>query len=119
MSADRELLEWAAKAAGMLVLLDGAKWPKEKVGWFFNQVGGNPPALYDRASLVAMWAPLTDDGDLLRLARAAKINIDYDDCCAWRRGAGGPLYQEFWGGECGDEAHAILAVAAAIGKAMP
>lgn len=75
---DRELLELAAKAAGMLVLQEGETWPRERVGWFFNQVGGHPPALYDRASdHVPRWAPLTDDGDALRLAVKLHINIEH------------------------------------------
>jgi hypothetical protein len=65
----RELLELAGKAVGMRVLKDGEDWPRENVGWFFNQVGNHPPALYDRATMTRdMWRPLTDDGDALRLA---------------------------------------------------
>ena len=80
--ADREMLESAAKAAGMYVLAEGVTWPDEKVGWFFNQVGSNPPALYDRSTLTrTIWAPLTDDGDALRLAVKLELLPDlwWDD----------------------------------------
>lgn len=70
----RELLEAAARAVGMRVLADGEKWPFENVGWFFSQVGGNPPALYNRAD-GACWSPLTDDGDALRLAVRLGLEI--------------------------------------------
>lgn len=73
---DRELLELAAKSAGMPVLAEGMEWPQEKVGWFFNQVGTNPPALYGRASN-GVWAPITDDADAFRLAIKLKINIQF------------------------------------------
>jgi hypothetical protein len=111
MSADRELLELAAKAAGYrtvgtIVNLDG-----DVVGLTCKDPGKNLPRF--------CFSPLTDDGDRLRLARQLGINIDFSDCCAWKRLPGGGLIQEFWGGDCGDEAHAVLSVAAQIGKAMP
>jgi hypothetical protein len=120
MSADREWLELAAKAVGMVVLADGVEWPRENTGWFFNQVGDNPPALYDRASnTLAKWAPLTDDGDRYRLIRDLKLSVDFSDCCVWKRMPNGSLIQEYWGGECGDEAHAVLRAAAELAKAKP
>lgn len=58
MSTDRELLELAAKAAGI-----------EIVGWYENDsiiyAGVEPGA----------WNPLTDDGDALRLAVQLHISI--------------------------------------------
>ncbi|KAF0844372.1 hypothetical protein FNL37_1816 [Methylovorus glucosotrophus] len=56
---DREMLEWAAKAAGLPVVFDG-HLPKLKVG------GGKIGAWRN-------WNPLEDDGDALRLA--VKLNI--------------------------------------------
>ena len=98
---DRELLERAAEAIGMYVLHERAEWPRENVGWFFNQVGGHPPALYDRANNLKGWFPLTDDGDALRLAVKRGVfwrpefahflslerfsAQDKDDCHAYRR----------------------------------
>lgn len=66
MRTDRELLELAAKAAGMYVLTK-KPWPAGEEGWFFNQVGDQPPALYNRRNLT-IWSPFADDGDALRLA---------------------------------------------------
>ena len=60
---DRELLEAAAKAAGMLgEWLDG-------MGWL--EYPGCP----------RFWNPLTDDGDALRLAVKLQFNVcHYGDC---------------------------------------
>jgi hypothetical protein len=49
-NTDRELLELAAKAAGIALHL-----PTENGAWLENEVG-------------VRWNPLTDDGDALRLA---------------------------------------------------
>lgn len=66
---DRELLELAAKAAGMFVL--PKPWP-EVDGWFFC-VHHDKPAMHFRKlgnphAYSEPWMPLTDDGDALRLA---------------------------------------------------
>jgi hypothetical protein len=92
VNQDRELLELAAKAAGM-----------------------EPPLFWDDGLPIYQWNPLTNDGDALRLA--VKLDIfasprffhfrglerfgrqDDDDCAATRR--------------------AITRAAAEIGKAMP
>lgn len=76
MMDDRTMLELAARAAGMHVLPEGKPWPDDNVGWFFNQVGSNPPALYNRATRTqGMWAPLNDDGDALRLAVKLRLEV--------------------------------------------
>lgn len=63
--SDRELLELAARAAGIKI----------------NQVTGDGiiwhevPSIFEQgATALAIWDPLTDDGDALRLA--VKLNID-------------------------------------------
>lgn len=67
MSADRELLELAAKAAGINLWWDGES-PKELVHhWSGNPEDGGEERDYP-------WNPLTDDGDALRLA--AKLGMD-------------------------------------------
>lgn len=60
---DRELLELAAKAAGI-----------ELKGW--TRISGDEDAVigYDAYS-VETWNPLTDDGDALRLSNKLRINI--------------------------------------------
>lgn len=124
MSTDRELLELAAKAVGMHVLVEGKPWPKEKIGWFFNQVGDNPPVLYDRASpSLAAWAPLTDDGDALRLALKLDIGITFEASGSVMAGIseGGSWVADE---DIGDDKaratrRAIVRAAALSGKAMP
>lgn len=98
---DRELLEAAAKAAGHYL--------EFQEGW-----NGMPDLAHINGNV---WAPLTDDGDRYRLARKLDINIDFAECHASHRTTSGVLILEFWDGDHGDEAHAILRVAAAIGSA--
>lgn len=59
MKTDRELLELAAKAAGM----DGAKY-QEPEQWFETRYGLTQ-AMYHEST--GYWSPLEDDGDALRL----------------------------------------------------
>lgn len=61
MSTDRELLELAAKAAG----IDVAYWVSNPGGEFFVLADDGPE-----------WNPLTDDGDALRLA----VRLDFAVC---------------------------------------
>lgn len=103
---DRKLLELAAKAAGSAVELRGESYIR-----ILSDDGG--------MFLFTSWNPLTDEGDRYRLIRKLDISVDSQDCCAWKRLPFGDLIQEFWGGDCGDEPHAVLRAAAAIGKAMP
>lgn len=64
--SDRELLELAAKAAGM----DGATY-QEPESWFETRYGMSQ-AIYHKST--GYWNPLEDDGDALRLA--VKLRID-------------------------------------------
>lgn len=59
---DRELLEAAAKAAGITLHQHG--WNGER-------------HLYVTKGVPTQWNPLTDDGDALRLAVKLKINIEH------------------------------------------
>lgn len=59
MENDRELLEYAAKAAGYKMT------PERFVGDYWIKDG------------CAVWNPLTDDGDALRLMVKLKINVEY------------------------------------------
>ena len=60
MNNDRELLELAAKAAG---ILDELEWFEEPYGNCWVQGSRE-------------WNPLTDDGDALRLAVKLRLNIE-------------------------------------------
>ena len=66
--SDRKLLELAAKAAGME--LDYTIRPDKKA---FYHSERNALALVDGG----WFAPLTDDGDALRLAVKLRIDVDY------------------------------------------
>lgn len=107
---DRELLEFAAKAAG----IDG----------FCVDAGIN----IGSNETPAIWNPLTDDGDALRLAAALDIDLEFQ--CpgveAYRshnhpsyEGRGVPCFTENSGDVRADARRAIVRAAAEIGKAMP
>jgi hypothetical protein len=62
---DRELLEWAAKAAGIDL------WPEDVfTNGLTRKVSPNG---------IRCWNPLTDDGDALRLAVKLSMQIDFAD----------------------------------------
>jgi hypothetical protein len=61
---DRELLEAAARAAGMNVL--SVPWPRKPDGWFWCDVGPRGPGL-NRTPSTEFWNALIDDGDAFRL----------------------------------------------------
>lgn len=65
MKTDRELLELAAKAAGVEIEYWAGECPRVRSGFPVD------------------WNPLTDDGDALRLAVALHfdVDIDYDGAC--------------------------------------
>ena len=71
MSNEHQLLELAAKAAGIRydaeksTPVEGRKWWGLWLSFF------DEPGEFDRRH----WNPLTDDGDALRLASALKLNI--------------------------------------------
>lgn len=93
MKTDRELLELAAKAAGIKIerRADGRTFRKEK-GFPFS------------------WNPLDDDGDALRLLHIIYRKSNVDD---WIR-----IYDNLWGGSLEDTRRAIVRAAAAIGEGM-
>jgi len=105
----RHLLLMAAKAAGIPVpkLNTPCAGIDERGIYTDSAADGRRPEY---------WNPLNDDAQLMQLARELKISIDYHDCYAWHRFANGDLIQEFWGGECGTEAEAIMRAAALIGE---
>jgi hypothetical protein len=69
---DRELLEAAAKAAGINYDPEASK-PHPKSGAFFGLwlIFDREPSEYDRRR----WNPLTDDGDALRLAVRLRMDV--------------------------------------------
>ena len=118
---DRELLELAAKANGIV-----GEWVEGYgSGDYYYQ--GNSDGIYYEHSLggYSVWNPLTDDGDALRLAVALPSCIVIDGEMKWcgvhMPGERGKY--DFGEGFEGDPAaatrRAIVRAAAAIGKAMP
>jgi hypothetical protein len=110
---DRELLELAAKAAGLDVVPDICSdllWVREKP----NDLSG------------LIWNPLTDDGDALRLAVKLRMSLDHFE--QTRETLARPCYSDEPTGQCfWDDANAdpyaatrraIVRAAAAIGRAM-
>lgn len=98
---DRELLELAAKAAGI-------KHP-----------GGehciNGPAVWDCDAL-RWWRPLTDDGDALRLAVKLKLIVEVGSC--WLSKYGPVFGEDVLPDPLSATRRAIVRAAAEIGRAM-
>ncbi len=93
---DRELLKFAAKAAG--------EWPSPEP---FEHV-------LDR------WNPLTDDGDALRLAVKLRMNVHLDSNMVDVDPDGVLWFSEAYGTDpLAATRRAITRAAAEIGKAMP
>lgn len=106
---DRELLELAAKAAGIehpggehSVENDGRLWDCKELRW---------------------WNPLTDDGDALRLAVKLKICIYSNNCVRvdyvrtdWIPTI--PIYEEFGDDPYAATRRAIVRAAAEIGRGL-
>lgn len=97
---DRELLEFAAKAAG--IPLDYTIRPDGKA---FYHSDRNALALADGG----WFAPLTDDGDALRLA--VKLRINFSDSALWLLHNEQTHYDP-----CAATRGVIVRAAAAIGK---
>lgn len=109
---DRELLELAAKAAGIEI----RPHPNAKATKTLLFISGGKN-----------WNPLTDDGDALRLAVKLRIHLaDFPDTVVPSRGVGwqqGQAHCSLWEPE-GSNAEAatrraITRAAAEVGKAMP
>ena len=105
MTTDRELLELAAKAAGL------------RVRTWDGHSGAMCATDDDRHGL--MWMPLTDDGDALRLAVKTGEPFVVRSRCVTTMGG---LMEDFDPAVSGDDLRAtrraIVRAAAAIGKAM-
>jgi len=108
---NRELLELAAKAAGI------------ELCWVQNEDGIECSALPGVIPWI-LWNPLTDDGDALRLA--VKLLIAIDPCDTWCIGAGATIVfngdsvdicePQDGGDLCTATRRAIVRAAAEIGK---
>lgn len=105
MGTDRELLELAARAAGIEITLD----VKSELGVF----------LADECAACRLWNPLEDDGDALRLAVKLRIDLrfckDDVDACSDLIGC---IAAPYGNDEQGGTRRAIVRAAAEIGKTM-
>lgn len=123
---DRELLELAAKAAGINLWWDGDS-PKELVHhWSGNPEDGGEERDYP-------WNPLSDDGDALRLAVKLALSIVREEefvqgeriptvevIGEWRKDDSRLcVMQSLDAHPCIATRRAIVRAAAEIGKAMP
>lgn len=109
---DRELLEFAAKAAGIEIDWDGGR------ALVVQMFRGHLKNWVD-------WDPLTDDGDALRLAVKLRLTIYHDELAViikhkrysweWM----GEMVSEDGGDRNSATRRAIVRAAAEIGKAMP
>jgi hypothetical protein len=108
--SDRELLELAAKAAG---------YTCDFLAW-----GSGVVNVYDAAGKHAVWNPLTDDGDALRLAVKLAIAIYPPEEQGRSATANPPGHDAPWINEPAGTDHyaatrrAIVRAAAAIGQAQ-
>ena len=105
---DRELLEAAAKAAGILIYFDD-------VGQCCQRVPGDQLSTY-------LWEPLEDDGDALRLAVKLNITVSNSEqqkhACASSIKVSGICLNTHNGNPYAATRRAIVRAAAEIGKAM-
>jgi len=128
---DRELLELAARAAGMVIL--ERPWNDED-GWFFCEHHGQP-AMHFRTfgkpyHCSKPWLPLTDDGDALRLAVRLRIaptfyndgKTVFSGYCAvtpkYGRGYHDPINEPIGDDPSSAWRRAVVRRAASIGKEM-
>ena len=116
---DRELLELAAKAAGIEV------WPG--TGFQAHMLFKRPAKADPDGKVTGVeWNPLADDGDALRLAVRLRIDVSFVDCqvdvCWFVPATGYTHFKSEPINDARDEREAtrraIVRAAAAIGKEM-
>lgn len=73
---EREMLEAAARAAGMRVLAEGEKWPRDFAGWFYNDAAGKPN-LWNAGAPINPWNPRNCSAQALDLAAALRISVEH------------------------------------------
>ena len=118
MTTNRELLELAAKAAGVRYCTARSKQVEGRKWWGLWLTFSDEPSEYTRR----YWNPLTDDGDALRLAARLKLNIMQGEFSVGVGDEGEIDEASF----VPDESQRLFAIreaivraAAEIGKAMP
>ena len=123
MSADRELLELAAKAAE-IGPLDFDYAEREGHGLYFGPRLPMPTGVM-MAAMHRYWNPLTDDGDALRLAARLRLTVSWDrfDGSDYATATPPHTHQGYDciadQDPCAATRRAITRAAAGIGRAMP
>lgn len=110
---DRELLDLAAKAAGMAVVpctCDHPKWPLKHGAAKGGRRGH--------------WNPLEDDGDALRLAVKLRLDVLFSTDVVGVMASTGAEIEPYGlipysGDDAKDTRRAIVSAAAEIGRSMP
>ncbi|MFE1816457.1 hypothetical protein [Metapseudomonas otitidis] len=105
---DRELLEAAARAAGINLGLN-SPWRTYSDAYGFEWLNA------DGSKVERRWSPLTDDGDRYRLLQALKMGVDFDAQSVIYTLDGSICEESFR--KDGDDARAVLRAAAEIGRA--
>lgn len=77
MSTEREMLEAAARARGMRILVEGEPWPSDCVGWFSKEVNGQA-YLWNLDSPAGPWNPRHHGAQALDLAAALRISVEHN-----------------------------------------
>lgn len=121
--SDRELLELAAKAAGMYVLPADKPWPRDAdAGWFFCEHGPRGAGM-NGLKQHGFWNPRTDDGDSRRLQVKLLLTVAVrpHECEVFDDDGECLSSVSIHEGVDPEDAtrYAVLQAAAAIGKAMP
>lgn len=107
--SDRELLELAAKAAGIEIVPCSCRYEQ----WPFKYAEGQGKRGH--------WNPLTDDGDALRLASGLCLNVLSSEACVVAEDEKGvECIEYFYGPEdyTSGWRRAIVRAAAEIGRSM-
>jgi hypothetical protein len=106
---DRELLELAAKAAG--IDLSAAFWGGGRDGFYW--------VIEARFGRIKYWNPLTDDADALRLAVKLQFEIDLGfESIAIRHSVGIKILEDFNGDPEAATRRAIVRAAAEVERNM-
>jgi hypothetical protein len=98
---DRALLELAARAAGF-------------TDHTYCELSGGDPVLYCRGAHIGIWAPLTDDGDAMRLATTLSVSIKFTAIRVICKRGSAVARRRFGQDKAASTRRAIVEVAAAL-----
>ena len=112
---DRELLELAAKAAGVEI----SQWSNCQAGGFIAKGSAYLDSWGDKRIPRDFWNPLTDDGDALRLAVKLKMSVRIsENYCGANLDTWNTYHEKLNNDPYAATRRAIVRAAAEIGKGM-